>query len=54
MTRNQLENLAFHQMHTLIQRGKYTDELKAIWKRRWKLEYPYCTDCTGKIQEVGR
>lgn len=42
MTNKQLENLAFYQMHRLIQKGKYTEELKTIWKRRWELEYPQC------------
>lgn len=53
MTNKQLENLAFYQMHRLIQKGKYTEELKTIWKRRWELEYPQYTDCTGKVYRYG-
>lgn len=44
-----LENLADFQKHRLIQKGKYVDELKEIWRRKWGMEYPYWKDCTGKI-----
>lgn len=54
MNQTQLQNLAFHQMHLLIQKGKYVNELKAIWKRRWELDYPYWSDCTGEIKEMGK
>lgn len=48
----QLENLADHQKHLLIQRGKYVEELKEIWKRKWNVEYPYWTDCTGNVRDI--
>ena len=47
----QLKNLADYQKKRLIEKGKYVDELKAIWRKKWGLEYPYWSDCTGKIKE---
>lgn len=47
-----LKNLADHQKHLLIQKGVYTDELKAIWKRKWSLDYPYWTDYAGNLKNI--
>lgn len=53
MTIEQLENLADHQKHILITKNKYVDELKEIWFRKWKMEYPHWTTCSGEVLRIG-
>jgi len=50
MVIKQLENLADHQKHLLIQQGKYTKQLRYLWFKKWNMEYPYWTDCNGNIK----
>lgn len=50
MNTYQLKNLADHQKALLIEKGQYVDELKAIWKRKWGMDYPYWSDCAGKTK----
>lgn len=47
----QIHSLACHQITALIHKGKWVEELKAEWLRRWGMAFPFYKDITG-IKEV--
>ena len=43
----QLYSLSCHQIASLIRKGKWVEELKIEWFRRWRLDFSYYKDTTG-------
>lgn len=43
----QIYSLSSHQIAALIEKGKWIEELRHEWFRRWKLEFPYYRDING-------
>jgi hypothetical protein len=43
----QIYSLSCHQIVAMIKKGKWVEELKQEWFRRWKLEFPYYKGVDG-------
>lgn len=41
-----------YQLHVMIKRGKYVEEVKREWRGRYNLEYPFRANMKGEIERI--